>query len=196
MKSEQTTEIDSARRPRVLVVDDDLAHQKLMLLISDHLGTDIHLATTSNDALKLLRSESFDIILMDWRMPVTDGLKCTLQIREMQEAQKNRIPIIAVTAHALAGDRERCLEAGMDDYLSKPFTLEQLQDKLREWLRRSKSNQAKADQTEAESECQAQSEPKSDQPLTNSESGKKPESASDSQPHQSNSDTREPDSVA
>jgi CheY-like chemotaxis protein len=133
MKSKQTTETESVRRPRVLVVDDDLAHQKLMLLISDHLGTDIHLATTSNDALKL-----FDIILMDWRMPVTDGLKCTLQIRELQESQKNRIPIIAVTAHALAGDRERCLEAGMDDYLSKPFTLEQLQDKLREWLSKGK----------------------------------------------------------
>ena len=137
MGSEQTVERNPQRHPKVLVVDDDLVHQKLMRLISDHLAIDVHLATTSNDALSLLRNQSFDIILMDWRMPVTDGLKCTLQIRELQEAQGHRVPIIAVTAHALAGDRERCLEAGMDDYLSKPFTLEQLQDKIQEWLKRS-----------------------------------------------------------
>lgn len=77
---------------------------------------------------------------MDWRMPVTDGLRCTLQIRELQEAQGHRVPIIAVTAHALAGDRERCLEAGMDDYLSKPFTLEQLQEKIQHWLQPNKEN--------------------------------------------------------
>jgi two-component system sensor histidine kinase/response regulator len=137
MGSEQSVDKELQRRPKVLVVDDDLVHQKLMKLISDHLAIDVHLATTSGDALNLLRTESFDIILMDWRMPVTDGLKCTLQIRELQEAQGHRIPIIAVTAHALTGDRERCLEAGMDDYLSKPFTLEQLQDKIQEWLKRS-----------------------------------------------------------
>jgi len=137
MGSEGSVERDLQRRPKVLVVDDDLVHQKLMKLVSDHLAIDVHLATTSNDALSLLRNESFDIILMDWRMPVTDGLKCTLQIRELQEEQGQRVPIIAVTAHALTGDRERCLEAGMDDYLSKPFTLEQLQDKMQEWLKRS-----------------------------------------------------------
>jgi len=136
MGSEQSVERDPHRRPKVLVVDDDFAHQKLMKLISDHLAIDVHLATTSNDALNMLRTESFDIILMDWRMPVTDGLKCTLQIRELQEAQGHRVPIIAVTAHALTGDRERCLDAGMDDYLSKPFTLDQLQDKIQQWIKR------------------------------------------------------------
>ncbi len=140
MGSEQSIEMDPERRPKVLVVDDDLAHQKLMRLISDHLRIDVHLATTSSEALNLLRHESFDIILMDWRMPVTDGLKCTLQIRELQEAQGHRVPIIAVTAHALTGDRERCLEAGMDDYLSKPFTLDQLQDKIQEWVKRTREN--------------------------------------------------------
>lgn len=140
MLPEHSDELDSQQRPKVLVVDDDLVHQKLMRLISDHLAIDVHLATTSNEALNLLRHDSFDIILMDWRMPVTDGLRCTLQIRELQEAQGNRIPIIAVTAHALAGDRERCLEAGMDDYLSKPFTLDQLQEKIQEWLKRTSEN--------------------------------------------------------
>jgi CheY-like chemotaxis protein len=140
MGAELAADVEQEGRPRVLVVDDDLAHQKLMSLISDHLAIDVHFATTSNDALNLLQHESFDIILMDWRMPVTDGLKCTLQIRELQEAQNNRVPIIAVTAHALAGDRERCLEAGMDDYLSKPFTLDQLQTKIHEWLKRSREN--------------------------------------------------------
>lgn len=140
MESKQSVEMDPDRRPKVLVVDDDLAHQKLMRLISDHISIDVHLATTSSEALNLLRHDSFDIILMDWRMPVTDGLRCTLQIRELQEAQGHRVPIIAVTAHALAGDRERCLEAGMDDYLSKPFTLEQLQEKIQQWLKPNKEN--------------------------------------------------------
>jgi CheY-like chemotaxis protein len=140
MGLEQSGEMDTGRRPKVLVVDDDLAHQKLMRLISDHLTIDVHLASTSSEALNLLREDSFDIILMDWRMPVTDGLKCTLQIRELQEAQGHRVPIIAVTAHALTGDRERCLEAGMDDYLSKPFTLDQLQDKIQEWMKRTREN--------------------------------------------------------
>ncbi|CAN5466453.1 hypothetical protein BH10CYA1_BH10CYA1_46980 [soil metagenome] len=134
-------EIDPERRPKVLVVDDDLAHQKLMRLISDHLTIDLHLATTSSEALNLLSKDCFDIILMDWRMPVTDGLKCTLQIRELQEAQAHRVPIIAVTAHALTGDRERCLAAGMDDYLSKPFTLDQLQEKIQDWVKRTRENQ-------------------------------------------------------
>lgn len=140
MRPESQNEQDEHRHPKVLVVDDDLAHQKLMSLISDHLAIDVRFATTSGEALNLLRQGSFDIILMDWRMPVTDGLKCTLQIRELQDAQGHRIPIIAVTAHALSGDRERCLDAGMDDYLSKPFTLEQLQSKIQKWLESSKEN--------------------------------------------------------
>lgn len=140
MHPQPASETAQHRRPKVLVVDDDLAHQKLMSLISDHLSVDIQFATTSGEALSVLRRQSFDIILMDWRMPVTDGLKCTLQIRELQEAQGSRIPIIAVTAHALNGDRERCLEAGMDDYLSKPFTLEDLQSKIQKWLKCSNQN--------------------------------------------------------
>jgi CheY-like chemotaxis protein len=134
MEVRQSDEANPTARPRVLVVDDDLVHQKLMKLVSDHLAIDVQVASTSTDALAILATESFDIILMDWRMPVTDGLTCTLKIRELQNAQGKRIPIIAVTAHALTGDRERCLAAGMDDYLAKPFTLEQLQEKIQEWL--------------------------------------------------------------
>jgi two-component system sensor histidine kinase/response regulator len=141
MESEQSNQANSTGRPRVLVVDDDLVHQKLMKLVSDHLAIDVQVASTSNDALQILASESFDIILMDWRMPVTDVLTCTLKIRELQDAQGKRIPIIAVTAHALTGDRERCLAAGMDDYLAKPFTLEQLQEKIQEWLKQATQNQ-------------------------------------------------------
>ncbi|HEY9733275.1 MAG TPA: response regulator [Drouetiella sp.] len=134
MEIQGSIESKPAQRPKVLVVDDDLVHQKLMKLISDHLEIDVVVATTGNDALRILQVESFDIILMDWRMPVTDGLMCTQQIRKFQETQGNRIPIIAVTAHALNGDRERCLDGGMDDYLSKPFTLDQLQEKLHLWV--------------------------------------------------------------
>jgi CheY-like chemotaxis protein len=143
MEFQQSSEANPTGRPRVLVVDDDLVHQKLMKLVSDHLAIDVEVASTSNDALEILATESFDIILMDWRMPVTDGLTCTLKIRELQDAQGKRIPIIAVTAHALTGDRERCLAAGMDDYLAKPFTLEQLQEKIKEWQKQTDPNQLK-----------------------------------------------------
>lgn len=137
MGSEGSTESNAKQHPRVLVVDDDLVHQKLMKLISDYLGIEVQVATTGTEALQLLDRDRFELILMDWRMPVTDGLACTRQIRELQEKQGKRVPIIAVTAHALTGDRERCLEGGMDDYLSKPFTLEQLQEKIRTWLKHS-----------------------------------------------------------
>jgi two-component system, sensor histidine kinase and response regulator len=144
MGSHQSIEAHSGQRPKVLVVDDDLVHQKLMKLVSDHLAIDVQTASTSSDALHILATENFDIILMDWRMPVTDGLTCTLKIRELQESQGKRIPIIAVTAHALTGDRERCLDAGMDDYLSKPFTLEQLQEKIQEWLKHANPSHLKS----------------------------------------------------
>ncbi len=139
MEGKHSNKDGRAGAPLVLVVDDDPVHQKLMRLISDHLGINVQVAATSSEALTLLQTIPFDIILMDWRMPVTDGLRCTEKIRELQAEQNRRVPIIAVTAHALTGDRERCLEAGMDDYLAKPFTLEQLHEKLNEWLNRTES---------------------------------------------------------
>jgi signal transduction histidine kinase/ActR/RegA family two-component response regulator len=84
-------------------------------------------------ALENYRSEAFDLILMDLQMPVMDGIETTKRIRQDEAGTGRRIPIIALTAHALSGDRERCLNAGMDDYLSKPFGRIELVAKLRQW---------------------------------------------------------------
>lgn len=79
-----------------------------------------------------------DLLLMDCRMPDLDGCQCTRKIREL--ANENALPIIAVTACVLKADRDRCLDSGMDDYLMKPFTLEQMHEKLNIWLHKREPN--------------------------------------------------------
>ena len=76
----------------------------------------------------------FDVILMDVQLTGESGLSCTKRIREIDTTKGRHTPIIAVTAHAMLGDKERCLESGMDDYLSKPFTMAELKKKLARWI--------------------------------------------------------------
>jgi CheY-like chemotaxis protein len=86
-------------------------------------------------ALKAMNTATYDAVLMDCQMPVMDGLAATGEIRRREQTSgAARVPIIALTANAMEGDRERCLEAGMDDFLSKPFTQQQLATQLRRWL--------------------------------------------------------------
>ncbi|HZT35279.1 MAG TPA: response regulator, partial [Nitrososphaera sp.] len=128
-------EIETESKPLVLVVDDDETHQRLMGLLADSLNIAVHIAPTCHQALKSLEMFTFDIILMDFRMPEVDGCSCTKRIRSLGD-QRSRVPIIAITAHVSEESRAKCLEAGMDDFLAKPFTLSELQDKLRHWLAR------------------------------------------------------------
>ncbi len=121
-------------KPLVLVVDDDETHLKLLNLLSDRLGIAAHTASSCAQAMEALRMFSFDVVLMDYRMPEVDGCGCAQQIRSMKELRSN-IPIIAVTAHGSQENRQRCFEAGMDDFLEKPFTFEELHEKLCYWLR-------------------------------------------------------------
>lgn len=118
----------------VLVVDDDKTHHRLLELIADRLGITAHMASGCTEALEALRLVAFDIILMDYRMPEIDGCTCARRVRALKELRSD-IPIIAVTANVMTGSREACLEAGMDDFLGKPFTLEELQSKLNYWLK-------------------------------------------------------------
>jgi len=101
-----------------------------------HLGCRATVARHGREALVMIESGGFDAVLMDCQMPEMDGYEATAAIRvhENQQGADRRLPIIALTAGAVEGDREKCLAAGMDDYLSKPFSLEQLERVLRRWL--------------------------------------------------------------
>ncbi|HEX5344233.1 MAG TPA: response regulator, partial [Duganella sp.] len=100
------------------------------------LGLDVSRACNGEEALHSVQADDFDVILMDCQMPVMDGFAATTEIRrhEQQRGRARSMPIIAITANALQGDRESCLAAGMDDYLSKPFTQQALGQTLSRWI--------------------------------------------------------------
>ncbi len=106
----------------MLLAEDNPVNQKVAMRALRMLGLEAELAVNGAEALALLKSKHFDAVLMDCQMPVVDGYEATRAIREWELATPGRhIPIIAMTANALSADRERCLEAGMDDHLGKPF---------------------------------------------------------------------------
>ncbi len=116
---------------RILMAEDNGINQRVGKLILQRAGFAIDLVADGNEALEAHRSNPYDVILMDCQMPVMDGFEACKHIRELGEPQP---AIIAVTANALVGERDRCLEAGMDDYLSKPFQAEQLVGIVRKWV--------------------------------------------------------------
>ena len=107
-----------------MVAEDNLVNQKLMVAMLERMGHRPTLAVNGIDAVDKSLQASFDLILMDVHMPGLDGFEATRRIRSQELAGANRTPIIAMTACAMTGDRERCIEAGMDDYLPKPVTLD------------------------------------------------------------------------
>jgi two-component system sensor histidine kinase/response regulator len=119
---------------RILVVEDNLVNQKVALMILKKMGYRADVANNGREALEVLKQVPYDLVLMDQQMPEMDGLEATRFIRASSDVINNRVPIVAMTANALKGDRERCLEAGMDDYLSKPVKPDQLKNKLDQWL--------------------------------------------------------------
>ena len=109
------------RRFKVLLAEDNLVNQKVAVRFLEKRGHTVVLAESGEKALDAWRNQAFDIILMDVQMPEMDGFEATSRIREHEKSTSQHIPIIALTAHAMVGDRERCLAAGMDDYVSKPI---------------------------------------------------------------------------
>jgi two-component system, sensor histidine kinase len=121
--------------PRILLVEDNAVNREVAVGMLESLGCEINTAQNGWLALKAMNTATYDAVLMDCQMPVMDGLAATGEIRRREQTSgAARVPIIALTANAMDGDRERCLDAGMDDFLSKPFTQQQLAAQLRRWL--------------------------------------------------------------
>ena len=117
---------------RVLAVDDIAVNQRLVATILEREGYRVDLASNGLEAVDALRNRPYDVVLMDVQMPEMDGLEATRRIRALGEGVCNT-PVIAMTANAMQGDRERCLQAGMNDYLSKPLSQRELLDKVAFW---------------------------------------------------------------
>jgi CheY-like chemotaxis protein len=121
---------------RVLLVEDNPVNQAVATGMLEALGVTVEVAENGEEAIEKVTSAAFDVVLMDCQMPVMDGFEATGFIRDHEQREgKSAVPIIALTANALKGDRENCLAAGMDDYLSKPFTGEELHSVLSQYLK-------------------------------------------------------------
>ena len=115
---------------RILMAEDNAINQRVGQLILKRAGFTVDLVNDGRQALEAHRQTPYDLILMDCQMPVMDGFEASRNIRSLDRPQP---VIIAVTANALLGEREKCLEAGMDDYLSKPFQADQLVSLIKKW---------------------------------------------------------------
>ncbi|NRA38658.1 MAG: response regulator, partial [Planctomycetes bacterium] len=112
--------------------EDNVTNQLVASTMLKKLGHDVDVSENGDDAVKKVQSKKYDIVFMDCQMPVLDGWEATKRIRQMG-AEFSALPIIALTANALAGDRDKCLAAGMNDYLSKPMKKQNLEQMMNEW---------------------------------------------------------------
>lgn len=119
---------------RVLLVEDNISNQRIVTISLGSKVKSIDTATNGKEALDMFVKSDYDIILMDIRLPVLDGIEASKKIREMESGTNRYTPIIALTANAMIGDKEQCIEAGMDDYLSKPFQPQKLLDMLNKYV--------------------------------------------------------------
>jgi signal transduction histidine kinase/CheY-like chemotaxis protein len=130
--------LGDAREPmsqlRVLLAEDNAVNQRLATRLLEKRGHRVTVVANGREALEILQREAFDLVLMDIQMPEMDGLETTAAIRAKERRSEVRLPVIALTAHAMKGDEERCLAAGMDGYLSKPIRPQELDDILAKYM--------------------------------------------------------------
>ncbi|MGD9300531.1 MAG: response regulator [Desulfobacterales bacterium] len=138
-----------SRPLKILVAEDTAFNQKFIQRLLGRWNHHVKLVGNGHQALEALRNKSFDIVLMDVQMPHLNGLEATKTIRLEEQQSKNHIPIIAMTAHAIRGDRERCLEAGMDEYISKPIDSDKLFDAIEKLTGGSHTLDKKEDESSA-----------------------------------------------
>ena len=117
----------------ILLVEDNAVNQVLAVRLLEKRGHSVTVAGNGKDALAALEKRFFNLVFMDVQMPEMDGFEATAAIREKEKTSGNHLPIIAMTAHAMVGDKERCLEAGMDDYITKPIRIKELCDLLKRY---------------------------------------------------------------
>ena len=120
-------------RGRVLVAEDNLMNQKVAVRLLEKVGYQADVVNNGRLAVEAIKSQQYDLVLMDCQMPEMDGFEATAEIRKLEGKERHTV-IFALTANAMTGDRERCLQAGMDDYLSKPFDLTALQRAIDTWI--------------------------------------------------------------
>jgi CheY-like chemotaxis protein len=124
-----------ARKIRILVAEDNVVNQKVAVCQLEKLGYRVDVAANGAEAIEAVGRVDYALVLMDCQMPELDGLEATAVIRKEERAQnRRRIPIIALTANAMTGDHQKCLDAEMDDFLSKPVKKEDLTAMLQKWI--------------------------------------------------------------
>ena len=128
---------EAKQKVRILLVEDNVINQKLALRLLEKMGYRADVASNGKEGVEAVETNFYDLVLMDMQMPEMDGIQATKAIRmyeEQHSARSEHIPIVAMTANAMKGDRERCIEAGMDDYLSKPIRPQILQEVIKKYL--------------------------------------------------------------
>lgn len=131
----KTAEINLGRRARILVVEDNLVNQKVATKIIERLGHEVVCANDGVHGVRRFQDGSFDLIFMDCQMPNLDGFDATRKIREQENGKGHPIPIIALTAGVMKEERDRCVEAGMNDYMAKPISLSKVSAMIEKWCR-------------------------------------------------------------
>ena len=131
IQTEKTTKMKSTR---ILVVEDNSVNQKVATKVLAKLGYACLIANHGEEAIEQIKKTPFDIVLMDCNMPMMDGFETTKVIRGHLQMDQQQLPIIAMTANAMIGDRQRCLEAGMNDYISKPISIKKLGTTIEKWI--------------------------------------------------------------